>query len=46
MGWDKYMSVGKYISLEEARKKGELNQFTKEHPSRGNKKQLFETLST
>jgi len=29
------MSRGKYLSLEEARKKGKLKQFAKEHPSEG-----------
>ena len=29
------MARGKYLSLEEARKKGQLNQFCKEHPSEG-----------
>jgi len=29
------MSVGKYLSLEEARKKGLLKRFIKEHQSRG-----------
>lgn len=37
------MSTGKYISLEEARKKGLLDRFAKEHPSKGDKKQ-FDTL--
>lgn len=31
------MSIGKYISLEEARKTGQLDRFIKEHPSKGNK---------
>ena len=31
------MSVGKYLSLEEARKKGLLDRFAKEHPTKGNK---------
>ena len=34
------MSTGKYISLEEARKKGLLDRFAKEHPSEGDKKQF------
>lgn len=43
------MSRGKYLSLEEARKKdkqGEdrLNQFAKEHESKGNKKQFDQLL--
>jgi hypothetical protein len=29
------MSVGKYLSLEEARKKKLLERFAKEHPSKG-----------
>ena len=29
------MSVGKYLSLEEARKQGLLKRFAKEHPSEG-----------
>lgn len=31
------MSRGKYLSLEEARKKGLLDRFCKEHPSAGDK---------
>jgi len=31
------MSRGKYLSLEEARKKGQLDRFCKEHPSTGDK---------
>ena len=39
------MSRGKYLSLEEARKKdkqgkGKLDQFAKEHPSEGDKKKF------
>ena len=30
------MSRGKYLSLEEARKLGQISQFCKEHPSEGN----------
>lgn len=37
------MSTGKYISLEEARKKGLLDRFIKEHPSKAKKKD-FDTL--
>ena len=37
------MSIGKYISLEEARKTGQLDRFIKEHPSKGNK-ELFNKL--
>ncbi len=29
------MARGKYLSLEEARKKGQLDRFCKEHPSKG-----------
>ncbi len=29
------MARGKYLSLEEARKAGQINQFCKEHPSKG-----------
>ena len=28
------MAIGKYLSLEEARKKGKLKRFAKEHPSK------------
>ena len=41
------MSVGKYLSLEEARQKKILGRFIKEHPSSGNKEafdQLFEAM--
>lgn len=31
------MSTGQYLSLEEARKKGKLDRFVKEHPSIGDK---------
>jgi len=31
------MSRGKYLSLEEARKKGQLDRFCKEHPSKGDR---------
>lgn len=37
------MATGKYLSLEEARKKGKLDRFIKEHPSTGNEKR-FDTL--
>lgn len=37
------MSRGKYLSLEEARKKKDLEQFAIEHPSEGSKEQ-FEQL--
>jgi len=32
------MSTGKYISLEKARKTGQLERFAKEHPSKVKKK--------
>ena len=38
-----FMSTGKYLSVEEARKRKQLNQFAKEHPSKGNKS-LFDKL--
>lgn len=31
------MATGQYLSLEEARKKGKLDRFAKEHPSTGDK---------
>ena len=37
------MSRGRHLSLEEARKSGDLDQFAKEHPSTG-KKPLFNKL--
>jgi hypothetical protein len=37
------MSRGKYLSLEEARKTGQLERFAKEHPSEGDK-ELFNRL--
>ena len=37
------MGIGKYLSLEEARKKGLLDRFAKEHPSKGDKN-LFDKL--
>lgn len=37
------MSTGKYLSLEEARKKDKLDRFCKEHPSEGNEK-AFDSL--
>jgi hypothetical protein len=39
------MSIGKYLSLEEARKAKQLDRFAKEHPSEGNKN-LFDKLFT
>jgi hypothetical protein len=38
------MSIGKYISLEEAQKK-QLARFAKEHPSKGDQKAFDELLS-
>ena len=37
------MAIGKYLSLEEARKQGKLARFAKEHPTTGNKK-AFDSL--
>jgi hypothetical protein len=37
------MAIGKYLSLEEALKKGRLARFAKEHPSTGDK-DLFDRL--
>ena len=37
------MARGKYLSLEEALKKGQLERFAKEHPSTGDK-DLFDDL--
>lgn len=42
------MSRGKYLSLEEARHAGKLNQFCKEHPSEANRdrfERLLEAMS-
>ncbi len=39
------MSRGKYLSLEEARNKGDLKQFAKEHPTKGDAKLFDETLN-
>ena len=42
------MARGKYLSLEEARKAGQLEQFAKEHPSEGDEKQfdrVFERMA-
>ena len=36
------MSIGKYISLEEARKKKKLDLFAKAHPSKGDAKRFNE----
>ena len=38
------MARGKYLSLEEARKKGQLDRFCKEHPSEGDEKAFDELL--
>lgn len=37
------MATGKYLSVEEARKKKQLDRFAKEHPTKGNRS-LFDTL--
>ena len=37
------MARGKYLSLEEARKRGLLDRFAKEHPSEGDE-ELFDRL--
>jgi len=42
------MARGKHLSLEEARKQGNLKQFAKEHPSEGDKDRfdrLFEAMA-
>ena len=39
------MSRGKYLSLEEARKLGKLDQFCKEHPSQANKGRFKKLLA-
>jgi hypothetical protein len=39
------MSIGKYISLQEARKQKKIDRFIKEHPSTGDKNQFDETLN-
>ncbi len=38
------MSIGKYISLEEARKHKKLERFAKEHPSEGDLKKFKKLL--
>ena len=38
------MSTGKYLSLEEARKKDQLKRFCKEHPSEGDEKDFDDLL--
>jgi len=38
------MSIGKYISLEEARRKGLLDRFIKEHPSEGDLRRVEDAL--
>ena len=38
------MSTGKYLSLEEALKKNQLERFAKEHPSKGKKKDFDDLL--
>ena len=39
----KDMSIGKYISLEEAQKEKKIDRFAKAHPSKGDKK-LFDKV--
>jgi hypothetical protein len=39
------MSRGKYLSLPEARKKKQLDRFSKEHPSEGDADKLDELIS-
>jgi hypothetical protein len=38
------MSRGKYLSLEEARKKGQIDRFCKEHPATGDEEFFDELL--
>ena len=40
------MAIGKYLSLEEARKKGLLDRFAKEHHSKGDKKKFDHLMKT
>ena len=43
------MAIGKYLSLEEARKKGLIDRFCKEHPSKadtGRFKRLLDAITT
>ena len=43
------MAIGRYLSLEEARKKGLLDRFCKEHPSEANRQQfqlLLDVMTT
>ncbi len=40
------MAIGKYISLEEVRKTGQLEHFAKEHPSKEKKKDFDALLDT
>ena len=43
------MAIGKYLSLEEARKKNLLDRFCKEHPSKADQrkfKRLLEAMTT
>ena len=39
------MARGKYLSLEEALKKGQLKRFAEEHPSTGDKRQFDELFN-
>ncbi len=38
------MSIGKYISLEEARKQKKISRFIKEHPSKGDLQRFKDLL--
>ncbi len=38
------MSIGRHLSLEEARKNNKLKRFIKEHSSKGNEKNFDEVL--
>jgi len=38
------MSIGKYLSLEEARKQDKLKRFIKEHPSEGDERTFDKLL--
>jgi hypothetical protein len=39
------MSLGKYLSLEEARKNGKLDRFAKEHPMEANRDRFLRLLN-
>ena len=40
------MATGKYLSLEEARKKGKLKEFAEQHPSKGNRTLFNKVLNS